>query len=256
MKSSLRILLCLAVWPVGVPYLLYTRGRPRAAAGFVFVLGVLTIVGLSAVPWRSDDESRIPAAREHDARAPRAEYKILTDRKTDRVKRSVEVRLSEKVTAAVLQAIAYEIRDLDPTRYERTFILYYLPDMSTERPAWATSSFKPDLEIAIRGTTLEQDQQVSSSPMAATGGAEALGCWMDDSIRARYTLSCSEEGTRLDVVYDDGSSATYHLQAPGMGIFQPSGSNPDGVYYRIDDRGRLGQFDESGKIRTMGACPP
>ncbi|MEZ4647390.1 MAG: hypothetical protein R3E97_01160 [Candidatus Eisenbacteria bacterium] len=91
---------------------------------------------------------------------PRVSYKIIKDDRVSGTKRNVEVRLAEKASAAVLLSLAYEIRDLDPERYPRTFIEYYLPEMSTERSPWATTHFTPELEVAIRGSTKEQDQQV------------------------------------------------------------------------------------------------
>lgn len=164
MNKVLRTVLCLVFWPVGVPYLLHRGGHSRAAGSLAVLIAAATLLSLSAVPWDSLNEPSTPVVGRHEGPGSRVAYKILSDRKTPRTKRKVEVRLSEKVTAAVLQSIAYEVRDLDTTKYERTFILYYLPDMSTDRAAWATTVFKPELEVAIRGTTLEQDQQVSVRP--------------------------------------------------------------------------------------------
>ena len=159
----LRLVLCLVFWPVGIPYLLYRRGRTRWAFGLAVLFLSGSILSLSAIPWRNHDGGPfVPSSEEPGHKAPRASYKIIKDERLSGTTRNVQVRLAEKVSAAVLLSLAYEIRDLDPDRYPRIFIEYYLPEMSTERSAWATTHFTPELEVAIRGSTKEQDQQVTT----------------------------------------------------------------------------------------------
>lgn len=159
MDPRLRKLSLILAWPVGIPYLLAVRGRPRAASAVALAFGVAGLVALSAVPWPGDADRSVHVVRKPSVASA---YRILGEETSGRERRTVSVRLAEKVTADVLRRIAYEIRDAAPVHYERTFILYYLPDASTDRPAWASTHFRPELEVAIRGTTLEQDQQVAT----------------------------------------------------------------------------------------------
>ena len=57
----------------------------------------------------------------------RQPFSVIYDQRIATLKRSVTVRLKEKVSRAELEKIAYGFKSSSPTEFDRTFILYYLP---------------------------------------------------------------------------------------------------------------------------------
>src|SRR5690606_16935875 len=56
-------------------------------------------------------------------------YSVIAENVVPGMKRSLDVRLNRKVPEEVLRAIAVKLRGSDPTRYNRTLIGYYLPEV-------------------------------------------------------------------------------------------------------------------------------
>lgn len=77
------------------------------------------------------------------------DYSILESHTIPGIKRSLDVRLNERVSELTLQRIALELKARDPRNYERTFICYYLPGMKVGSGAWAITHFNPNLEVEI-----------------------------------------------------------------------------------------------------------
>jgi len=82
-------------------------------------------------------------------------YSIIKESRMGQIKRSVDVRLKEKLTSDQLNTIANEIRTQTPINFKRTFIVYYLPKQVVGAGGWATSHFNPTLKIEILGTPKE-----------------------------------------------------------------------------------------------------
>ena len=79
------------------------------------------------------------------------EYEILSDTRLHKIKRSVDVRIPERVDEAVLESIARRIKQDNEIQFTRTFIVYYLPGMKVNAGGWATSHFDPNLKVQILG---------------------------------------------------------------------------------------------------------
>ena len=61
----------------------------------------------------------------------------------------LDIRLNREVQEDVLRSIAMELKSSDRKKYERTFMLYYLPGMEVDAGGWASTHFNPDLEVII-----------------------------------------------------------------------------------------------------------
>ena len=124
--------------------------------------------------------STTPQTAERLDKAIEAEldYSIIDDSKHPPIKRSLNIRLAEKVSEDTLRDIAKELKQTDSAQYERTFIVYYLPDMEVGAGGWATSHFYPDLDVRILGLTAEQEVALSTDSGDPT--REVVGNWLDD----------------------------------------------------------------------------
>ena len=84
---------------------------------------------------------------------------IKDDRKIAPLKRSVDIRLKQKITEDELLKVAHQIIKMDSRENERTFILYYLPGMKLDAGAWAKSHFKRNklVDFGIMDFVLESN---------------------------------------------------------------------------------------------------
>ena len=165
----------------------------------LIILCVLTLV-FSTEALAFQDEVTIP---------PDLEYEVIIDTTTPSIKRSVDVRLNKRVTEEVLQTLALRIKASDSRSYQRTFILYYLPDMEVGAGAWASSHFNPELEVEIFGTSAEEHAALTASE-APNESREIIGKWMDNRpfVTRRIVLYRENGKVFMESTYADGSSGT------------------------------------------------
>ena len=106
-------------------------------------------------------------------------YEILSDDKIGNVKRSVNVRIQDRISPDDVNAIAEAIHAVDTNSYERTFIGLYLPhQQDLGAGCWATAHSKPDREIQILGMTAERAEEFRAC--APEDGQNVIGRWIDD----------------------------------------------------------------------------
>ncbi|MFA5597794.1 MAG: hypothetical protein BWY02_02658 [bacterium ADurb.Bin157] len=116
------------------------------------------------------------------------DFSIIKKTNQANIKGSIEVRLNEKVPKDLLQKLALKLKNDDPQKYDRLFITYYLPGMTSGAGAWATSHFNPGLEVKILGTTIEEEKELKKQ--TASSSDKVIGEWLDESpyVGAKYTL--------------------------------------------------------------------
>ncbi len=82
---------------------------------------------------------------------PDVSYKIISDEHKRNIKRTVEVSINKRVDETTLTLIAKDIKALDNTPVERTFIGYRLDGQNGMY--WATTNYDPDLVIRFIALT-------------------------------------------------------------------------------------------------------
>jgi len=179
-------------------------------------------------------------------------YPIIDSNILPGIKRSLDVRLSRKVSEQALRAIALELKSQDSRRYERTFIVYYLPDMTVGAGGWATTHFTPDLKVSILGSTLEQEQAFLNE--ATPSDRKIIGRWVNDSIvGTRITIFRQEGDLYIEHVYKDGSSGKEALVETSSTLgrrFDMVEGSSSGDHWILDSQGDLQIRDNEGLIST------
>ena len=176
-------------------------------------------------------------------------YSIISDNDYRDVRRSIDVRLDKKVSAEALGTIARKLKNMEHKRYERTFIVYYLPYMEVGAGAWATSHFKPELEVRILGLTAEEEEKTARE--AKNTSRNVVGIWLDDRPYAGTTITIYRENEKLYVEskYKDGSGSTEEMTETQSRIgtrLVEKGGNPHGEYFVLDKKGSLQIGDNNG----------
>ncbi len=180
-------------------------------------------------------------------------YSIIKSDILPGIKRSLDVRLSRKVSETALRGIALKLKAQDPRRYEHTFICYYLPGMAVGTGAWATTHFDPNLEVRILGLTIEQEGMLTRKTDGSS--QEVIGRWLDEGILKRR-ITFFKKGGRIfmERLWKDGSSGTDEIveKSSGKGrMFQAAkGGGGAGEFYLIDNQGNLQLWDREGLVWT------
>lgn len=215
--------------------------------------------------WTSSAKAPMSETRSSQARPPQAtrmsaasipadvRYTTIDASVVQGVKRSLDVRLNRKVPEHVLRLIAMDLKERDPGKYERTFILYYLPGMKVGAGAWATTHFNPTLEVRILGLTIEREEALTKEPADKSG--EVVGEWLDESpvIGGKITIYRQNGKLYMEHKYKDGSSSKEEMVEKASSSarrFEKKPPSSFGEYYVIDREGNLEIRDREGLIAT------
>jgi hypothetical protein len=207
------------------------------------VLPALLTVSACDSPERSPDASQVP----NDV-----EVTIINENVVPGARRSLDVRLSRRLTEEELEAVALDLRDRADSDFPRTFIVYYLPGMRVDAGGWATTHFDPTLEVRILGTTTEQDAALQA-PEEETPERDVIGTWLDDRpfVTHRVTIYREDGRTYLERRFPDGSSGrevVVETTVPRGQKFQTPDPGVSGDYYLLVSGGALEVRDDEGLI--------
>ena len=216
-------------------------------------LGSLAMVALFSC-GDSQPESRgtVGVASEVKTTPREAIYTIVDTDIVPGVKRSLAIRLNQKVSEEVLRSIALELKNADQNEYERIFITYTLPGMEVGAGAWATTHFNPDLKVNILGLTAEEETTLANEP--ENPSREVVGRWLAQSLlTARFIIYLENGKPYMEQKLKDGSMLNKELvkktSSRGQRFEEKEGSR-FGEYYLIDRRGNLEVGDQDGLIAT------
>jgi hypothetical protein len=176
-------------------------------------------------------------------------YTIISDRDEGRERRVVEVRLKQKVTPEALREIAMNVKSREEGQHEKTVIYYYLPVVFPELAGqpWATTHFKPALELKILGLSKQEEAEMQKIPLDHKG--KRIGAWLPDDQYKTLDLIYDEDGVikiaEIRSPTERSDSVMIELPSPiGRRFTKAKGSN---VYY-IDYAGNLRISNAEDKV--------
>ena len=182
-------------------------------------------------------------------------YTVIDKTNLGSMKGSISIRLKKKVSKDSLHKLAFKLRENQPRKYNRLFITYYLPGMTSDSGAWATTHFNPSLKVTILGLTIEEEEALTDGPKTSLG--EVIGEWLDETpfIGSKHTLMMKNEKIIMVRKYSDGSHSEIEMiqkNQSGMLRFERKKSRFE-EYYLIERNGSLSLYDDLGLISTMPA---
>lgn len=184
-----------------------------------------------------------------DKKPIRELFTIISDTQTGTIKRTVDVRLHEKVSESTLESIANEIHARSRKKYDRTFILYYLPGQAADAGAWASSHFNPTMKVFIMGMPVDADALVKD---AIKENELELGQWEYYAPPGFIgILLRTTSGIIFRKILSDGRSVDEKVSVvskAGDIILMPVEKNDTGDYWIIGAEGELRLMDELGFI--------
>ena len=182
-----------------------------------------------------------------------AEFSIISVSTLHSIKRTVNVRLNQRVSEDVLHTIAQK---LYVSGYDRTFILYWLPHMEVGTGAWATTHFNPNLEINILGLTPKQLKTLEALPSDAVSPQEVIGSWMWElpgGCSPKITIYQRNGDLYIEKMFLDGSNSTKELteRASSQGRRFEESDATYGDYCLLDTQGDLYLGDNEGVFEKL-----
>jgi hypothetical protein len=122
-------------------------------------------------------------------------------------KRIVDVKLVRKLALNELQAIALEIKSLDPTPYDYGFINFTIAGWTNDQGHWAQANWSKDVpfNVDIRGLSLKDERFYRVTPLELPEGSRPFGTWLRDA----------GLGSGRTTIYERGGKCFYHIQFAG-----------------------------------------
>ncbi len=166
----------------------------------------------------------------------------------------ISIRLERKVTEDSLRNLALKLKKDEPATYDLLFIFYLLPDMEMGHGAWATTHFKPNLEIKILGMTIEEEDKLLAKKTSQYG--KIIKEWFDEGIAGGILTLVKRDGKFVMVTnFKDGSVLEEEMliQKTRSGEIRLDNveGNDFGEYYMIETDGNLGFYGKDGLFRTI-----
>lgn len=180
------------------------------------------------------------------------EYEKTVEEDRPPQKLSVCIRLPHRISEQELREIANEVRNNAGRRYDRLFILYYLPGMKVDAGAWASSHFMPELDVKILGSTVATESKLLEVSRVRDVIADYVGQWKkSDTPGFHYLVRIyekdrrwfiehrfeSRECTTEEVVVFSAENQVRFVLKDRFDDYLKNLDDPE--YYTIDDDGNL-----------------
>lgn len=182
-------------------------------------------------------------------------YEITSDTSLHHYKRTVEVRISERVSESELRDLGEEILNTASRRYDRTFITYYLTSMKVGSGAWATTHCDPDMKVAICGTTSDQKKTLIAESQKRNAGRDMIGTWRIEAPYVSRTIALFREDGKIERerIWKDGSSSIVEMSETKTKLgmrYQEKDADGSSDYYIINKKKDLELCDSYGLVDT------
>lgn len=176
-------------------------------------------------------------------------YSIIEDTSMATIKRTVDVRLEQKISEDELRLVAEEIKGMDSKKYERVFITYYLPHQTPGSGAWATTHYDPNIDVRVLGFGVDG---VPAPEQSDAPKADRIGRWeYSDAIGQVFTVSRVGTGFTMTIEFQDGGKIVEPVTAQREGervIVRPVEPKDSGDYWILDEQKNLLVMDSEGLI--------
>jgi predicted Zn finger-like uncharacterized protein len=219
-------------------------GAKKTSWPVVIVVGVIGFLVMSTVWQKIYTELAYPV---------KTKFEIIQDQPINNGSiREVYVRIEKPVTEDQVKAIAYKVRNDSHTSCPKTKVWFLLPAQRIGGGAWASATFRPDLEVQTIGPSVKDAQALKKSVLQVHG--ETLGEWIHDLGTSSHRITLEKQGNAILIhrtfVGERGDSATdtKTLEILGPNQYRYPGSKES--WLRINNQGHLEIHDRQGLVDT------
>jgi len=207
----------------------------------LIVLGVVGL-GLMLVFWPSRSVEVIPPLS--------TAFFILQDQPiNNRSIREVYVRIQEPISEGQVKAIALNVKNSADLEYPKTRVWFLLPGQS-KSGAWASATFRPELEVLIIGASADTHQVLGEAEYPSNG--KRLGEWIWDVGLLTRKITLIERGARVFMIEtfvgQKGDTAVDEKEIQVLGVNEYRFPGSAETWMTINRYGELEFRDREGKI--------
>lgn len=189
-------------------------------------------------------------ANSEQVSSEKIEFKIRSDEKKPDIKRVVEVDLRERITEQQIKDIANEIKSNDKTLYQRTFVMFFIPEVVGS--AWASATFDPDLNVKIFGSSKADHEMLDAKKVDVEGNF--LGQWKANW-GFEYQIIFEDKNGKIfkHLIFPDSEQSPEEMtliNIDGKKAYQDESGKDHGEYYVINSNGNLEFWSENGNYYT------
>lgn len=208
---------------------------------------LLLVLSLLSVAGCSNESNTTSSSIQTETE--KLEFNIRSEENKRDIKRVVKVDLPKRINENKIKIIANEIKLGDRKEYERTFIIFFIPEMQN---AWATVSFDPDYKLTMLGSSEQNHEVLEAKDVTITG--KKIGEW-NANWGFEYKVIYEEKDGKVlrHQVFSDGEQKPEEIQVidiKGKKAYQDSTGKEHGEYYIINKDGDLEFWSENGNFYT------
>ena len=173
--------------------------------------------------------------------------KIVEMDELSTLKKSITIRIQNQLSEDELEEVALYLRSQN-NKYERLFINYYLRDMKIGSGSWATTHFKPTLEVIIQGATKDEEEIMKAIDLPS---GEIIGKWYDTSFMLEHSIIIylvDGQYRQLENYKDGRTNDQLLIKSEEEAKVKFVYDNSFGEYYLLESDNKLGLYDSDGLI--------
>jgi hypothetical protein len=184
----------------------------------------------------------------------RTKFEVLQDEPINNGSiREVYVRIEQPVAEDQVKAVAYNVLHSSYSSCPKTKVWFLLPAQRIGGGAWASATFRPELEVLIIGSSVGKSQALARSSNQVPG--RILGQWTHNLLgTASHKITLEQRGNSIlmhrTFVDQRGESATdtKSLEVLGPNRYRYPGSTES--WMSINSKGNLEIRDPQGLVDT------
>jgi hypothetical protein len=184
-----------------------------------------------------------------DAPPLTASFEVIQDQPINNGSiREVYVRIDEPIAEEQVRAVAVKVKNAAYSSCPKTKVWFLLPSQRIGSGAWASATFRPELEVMIIGAHAETHHALETAVTAAKG--EVLGQWIWDigSLAHKITLIKRGDAVVMRKTFVDTRGRSVEDEKPveilGPNKYRYPGSET--TWMRINPTGALEFHDRDG----------
>nr|WP_300306948.1 hypothetical protein [Halomonas sp.] len=227
-------------------------------AGTIF--GFFIFIIAFAIFGPEPDSSEVKTASTNDVEVQEADqpniaslYTIVSDKVQRPYKRTVEVKLHQRVDEPTLELIGKAIKSNGDQGVDRTFIGYRLDGQNPGSSYWGTTHYNPDLNVSISGLNPDEFDALQRYDISDKY-ENILGSWVIERGFNYLAVAYKKDGNYYidDVFPGEGVNTTsYGASELDDGTLRLQKHDDEfGEYFVIDKTGSLQFWSENGNYFT------
>ena len=161
--------------------------------------------------------------------------------------RALHVSITRKIAFSEIKQLAKVIKERH-SEYSKTFIFFYLPGMTIDGDAYATSHFDPDVTVKMMSGSIPESREV-----LVPDNGKVVGIWREEGRWSNVTQIIERGGglfirkTKASGKYSENE--LMRQETSGQNRLYQKGESID--YILINQSGELEYWDDQGLIFTV-----